>query len=124
MPVFLMGFSNKEYFFNKITNIPNIKITGSCSQRLPNHISFILHNNQLLPIKAYKVINYMSDNDIAISSGSACSSSAGKPSGILENMGYDINQLNSNIRVSLGAMNKKSEIDRLLKLIQNCIKKF
>ena len=66
----------------------------------------------------------MSDNDVAISSGSACSSSSGKPSEILENMGYDINQLNSNIRVSLGAMNKKSEIDRLLKLIQNCIKKF
>ena len=66
----------------------------------------------------------MSDNDVAISSGSACSSSSGKPSLILENMGYDIDQLNSNIRVSLGAMNKKSEIDRLLKLIQNCIKKF
>ena len=66
----------------------------------------------------------MSDNDVAISSGSACSSSSRTPSGILENMGYDINQLNSNIRVSLGAMNKKSEIDRLLKLIQNCIKKF
>ena len=39
-------------------------------------------------------------------------------------MGYDNNQLNSNIRVSLGSMNKKSDIDRLLKLIQNCIKKF
>ena len=114
----------KEYFINKISNIPNIKITGSFSHRLPNHISFILFNKKFLPIKAYKVINYMSDNDVAISSGSACSSSSGKPSGILENMGYDINQLNSNIRVSLGAMNKKSEIDRLLKLIQNCIKKF
>ena len=113
-----------EYFINKISNIPNIKITGSFSHRLPNHISFILFNKKFLPIKAYKVINYMSDNDVAISSGSACSSSSGKPSGILENMGYDINQLNSNIRVSLGAMNKKTEIDRLLKLIQNCIRKF
>ena len=114
----------KEYFINKISNIPNIKITGSFSHRLPNHISFILFNKKFLPIKAYKVINYMSDNDVAISSGSACSSSSGKPSRILENMGYDINQLNSNIRVSLGTMNKKSEIDRLFKLIQNCIKKF
>ena len=117
-------FLLKEYFINKISNIPNIKITGSFSHRLPNHISFILFNKKFLPIKAYKVINYMSDNDVAISSGSACSSSSGKPSGVLQNMGYDINQLNSNIRVSLGEMNKKSEIDRLLKLIQNCIKKF
>ena len=32
----------KEYFINKISKIPNIKITGSFSHRLPNHISFIL----------------------------------------------------------------------------------
>ena len=66
----------------------------------------------------------MSDNDIALSSGSSCSSSLGKPSQILESMGYDSNQLNSNIRVSFGSMNEKSDIDRFLKLIQNCIKKF
>ncbi|ABM72176.1 possible cysteine desulfurase (class-V aminotransferase family) [Prochlorococcus marinus str. MIT 9515] len=114
----------KNYFISKINNIPNIKITGSYTQRLPNHISFILFNSQREPIKAYKVINYMSDNNVEISSGSACSSSSGKPSQILENMGYDSNQLYSNIRVSLGSMNKKSDLDRLFELIQNCIKKF
>ena len=114
----------KEYLINKITSMSNIKITGSLSQRLPNHISFIIFNKNLLPIKAYKVVNYMSDHNIAISSGSACSSSSGKPSQILKNMGYDNEQLNSNIRVSLGSMNKKSDIDKLLKLIQNSIKKF
>ena len=114
----------REYFINKITNIPNIQITGSISNRLPNHISFILFNKKFLPIKAYKVINYMSDNDVAISSGSACSSSSGKPSLVLKNMGYNVNQLNSNIRVSLGSINKKSDIDKLLKLIKNCINKF
>ena len=114
----------KKYFINKITNVKNIKITGSSSQRLPNHISFILFNNQKNPIKAYKIINYMSDNNVEISSGSACSSSSGKPSIILTNMGYDNNQLYSNVRVSLGSMNKKSDIDKLFKLIQNCIKKF
>ena len=66
----------------------------------------------------------MSDNNVALSSGSACSSSSGKPSKVLKNMGYDNNQLNSNIRVSFGSMNNKSDIDRLLKIIQNCIKKF
>ena len=99
-------------------------MTGSSTERLPNHISFLLYNKKLEPIKAYKVINYMSDNNVAISSGSACSSSSGKHSLTLENMGYDSNQLYSNIRVSLGSMNKKSDIDRLFKLIQICIKKF
>jgi len=83
-----------------------------------------LFNKNLEPIKAYKVINYMSDNNVEISSGSACSSSSGKPSLTLENMGYNSDQLYSNIRVSLGSMNKKSDMDRLFKLIQNCIRQF
>ena len=118
------NFLLRQYFINKMNNIPNIKMTGSSTERLPNHISFLLFNKNLEPIKAYKVINYMSDNNVAISSGSACSSSSGKHSLTLENMGYDSNQLYSNIRVSLGTMNKKSDIDRLFKLIQNCIKIF
>ena len=98
----------REYFIKKINNIQNIKITGSSTERLPNHISFILFNKKLEPIKAYKVINYMSDNNVAISSGSACSSSSEKHSLTLENMGYDSNHLYSNIRVSLGTMNTVS----------------
>ena len=117
-------FILKKYFLKKIKNVPNIKITGCFSQRLPNHISFVLLNKNLEPIKAYKVINYMSDNNVEISSGSACSSSSGKPSLTLENMGYNSDQLYSNIRVSLGSMNKKSDMDRLFKLIQNCIRQF
>ena len=66
----------------------------------------------------------MSDNNIAISSGSACSSSSGKPSTILKNIGFKDEELYSNIRVSLGSTNNKSEIDKFLKLIQECIELF
>ena len=81
-------------------------------------------NKILKPIKAYKVINFMSDNNIAISSGSACSSSSGKPSTMLKNIGFKDEELYSNIRVSLGSANNKSEIDKFLKLIQECIEIF
>ena len=105
----------------KIKDNKHIKITGSINTRLPNHISFILLNKILKPIKAYKVINFMSDNNIAISSGSACSSFSGKPSKILKKIGFKDEELYSNIRVSLGSTNNKSEIDKFLKLIQKCI---
>ena len=114
----------RNYFLEKIRDNKHIKITGSINTRLPNHISFILLNKILKPIKAYKVINFMSDNNIAISSGSACSSSSGKPSTILKNIGFKDEELYSNIRVSLCSTNNKSEIDKFLKLIQECIEIF
>ena len=66
----------------------------------------------------------MSDNNIAISSGSACSSSSGKPSSTLKNIGLKDEELYSNIRVSLGSMNNKSEIDKFYKLVLDCIENF
>ena len=76
------------------------------------------------PIRAYKIVNFMSENKIAISSGSACSSSSGKPSSTLKNIGLKDDELYSNIRVTLGSINNKSEIDKFLELIQICIDKF
>ena len=66
----------------------------------------------------------MSENRIAISSGSACSSSSWKPSLTLKNIGLKDDELYSNIRVTLGSINNKSEIDKFLELIQICIDKF
>ena len=114
----------KNYFFEKISNNNHIKITGSKIFRLPNHISFILFNKKNEPIKAYKIINFMSENNIAISSGSACSSSSGRPSSALKNLGFKDKELYSNIRVSLGSINNKSEINKFLKLINDCINIF
>ncbi len=111
----------RNYFFKKTKHNKNIKITGSKNQRLPNHISFILLNNKFKPIKAYKIINFMSEHNIAISSGSACSNASGKPSSTLNNIGFNKEELYSNIRVSLGSINNISEIDKFLKLIQECI---
>ncbi len=114
----------KNYFFQKIKDNNHIKITGSINHRLPSHISFLLLNKLFEPIRAYKIVNFMSENKIAISSGSACSSSSGKPSSTLKNIGLKDDELYSNIRVTLGSINNKSEIDKFLELIQICIDKF
>ena len=41
-----------------------------------------------------------------------------------ENIGLKDDELYSNIRVTLGSINNKSEIDKFLELIQICIDKF
>ena len=42
----------------------------------------------------------------------------------LKNIGYKDDELYSNIRVTLGSINNRSEIDKFLELIQICIDNF
>tara|TARA_Y100000589_G_scaffold104500_1_gene98847 strand:- start:2965 stop:4134 length:1170 start_codon:yes stop_codon:yes gene_type:complete len=114
----------KTYLLNKIKNNKNFQITGSINDRLPNHISFIVLNKNFIPIEAYKIVNLMSDNNIAISSGSACSSSKNIPSRVLYNIGLEKNQLYSNIRLSFNEDNNINEVDKFYKILLECIKKF
>ena len=114
----------RNYFLKKIENNKYFEITGSIEYRLPNHISFILLNKNLIPIKAYKVINYMSNHNISISSGSACSSASIKPSKTLESIGFDKLKLFSNIRLSFSEDNTYEELDKFYCLILDCINIF
>ena len=114
----------RNYFLKKIENNKYFEITGSIEYRLPNHISFILLNKNLIPIKAYKVINYMSNHNISISSGSACSSASNKPSKTLESIGFDKLKLFSNIRLSFNEDNTYEELDKFYCLILDCINIF
>ena len=73
------------------------------------------------PINAYKIVNYMSENNIAISSGSACSSSSDKPSSTLASIGCNKSKLFSNIRLSFNDENTYEELDKFYCLILDCI---
>ena len=114
----------RNYFLNKIKKHKNFHITGSIKHRLPNHISFILFNSEFVPIEAYKIINFMSENNIFISSGSACSSSTDKPSKTLLKLGFDKNKLYSNIRLSFNDENTIKELEIFYDLITRCINIF
>tara|TARA_Y100000589_G_scaffold295795_1_gene302478 strand:+ start:39 stop:1211 length:1173 start_codon:yes stop_codon:yes gene_type:complete len=110
-----------NFIFDKLISNNHIQITGSINQRLPNHISFIVFNKKFIPIEAYKIINFMSDKEIAISSGSACSSSMNKPSSVLKRLGFDKDKIYSNIRLSFNSSNKIQELDKFYNLLLECI---
>ena len=83
-----------------------------------------MFNNLGKPIKSSQVINFMSDNNIALSSGSACSKFTNIANKPLKNMGFREELLDSNIRVSFNSENTKEEVDRFYKLIIECINQF
>ena len=114
----------KDYLLDLLKDNKYVEITGSIDNRLPNHLSFILLNKDFLPIKAYKIINFMSDNNISISSGSSCSSSNKNPSKVLTKLGIENNKLYSNIRLSFSENNSIDQLDKFYSLLLNCIEKF
>ena len=66
----------------------------------------------------------MSDNNIAISSGSSCSSSNNNPSYVLTKLGLENNKLFSNIRLSFSEQNSIDQLDKFYNLLLECIQKF
>ena len=99
-----------------LENLPNTKINGSITYRLPNttNISFgKIDGEQLL----------MNLNEIAVSNGSACNSASTEPSYVLKAMGLDDDLAYSSVRFSLGRMTEENDIDFAISHVAKVVEK-
>ena len=85
-------------------NLDGIKLNGSASQRLPHnlHISFDDVDGESL---------LMALGDLAVSTGSACSSGSQKPSHVLEAIGAVGDRAGASIRFGLGRWTSEADIE-------------
>ena len=60
---------------------------------------------------------------IAASSGSACTSGSLEPSHVTKAMGYSDMEAHGAVRFSLGKLNKKEDIDELMKILPEIVQK-
>jgi len=86
------------------SDLGNVFVNGSIKNRLPN-VTNISFNG----IKADSLIAKLPD--IAVSTGSACSSAIPEPSHVLKAMGLPDEMAYASIRFSLGKFTKKAEIE-------------
>ncbi len=89
------------------SELDEVYLNGSQSNRLPHNLNLsFLHvdNNALM----------MSMKDIALSTGSACSTSDSEPSHILKAMHLPVERLHSAIRFSLGRFTTEEEVDYVI----------
>ena len=84
--------------------IPEVYVNGSLEHRLPGNlnISFAYVEGESL---------LMGINDIAVSSGSACTSASLEPSYVLKALGVGEELAHSSIRFGLGRFNTEEEVD-------------
>ena len=86
-----------------ITEIPDTIINGCINKRLPGNINLTFPS-----LRGQSIITSLPN--IAISSGSACTSSSPKPSHVLLELGLSKKLSNSSIRIGIGRFNTEEEI--------------
>ena len=100
---------------NEILNhISDVRVNGNITNRLPNltNISFGGVDGETL---------LMSFRDIAVSSGSACTSATVEPSYVLKSIGLNNDLAYASIRFSLGKYTTEAEIDFTIKYVKEVV---
>ena len=92
-----------------LANVEGASLTGSATQRLANHASFVLQG-----VEAEGILIALDLAGIAASSGSACSSGSQRPSHVLEAMGIPGAAALGALRFSLGRSNTAEDVDYVL----------
>jgi cysteine desulfurase len=86
------------------SGLDNTGINGSMAHRLPNNL-----NISFAKVEGESLL--MGINDVAVSSGSACTSAAIEPSYVLRALGVSEDLAHSSIRFGLGRFNTEEEVD-------------
>jgi cysteine desulfurase len=94
-----------------VSEIPHAIVNGSLEHRLPGtlNISFAYVEGESL---------LMGLKDIAVSSGSACTSASLEPSYVLRAMGLDDELAHSSLRLTVGRLTTRDELDFVTDLIK------
>jgi len=99
-----------------LASLDEVYINGTQEHRLPNNlnISFAYVEGESL---------LMGINDVAVSSGSACTSATLEPSYVLKALGAGDDLANSSIRFGLGRFNTEEEVDYVAEKVIDVVKK-
>lgn len=104
----------RDQMLIELLKIPFAELNGHPVHRLPNNISLSftgIQNSQLL----------MDLKDLAISTGSACTTGSTEPSHVLKAIGHSDEKCMSTIRIGLGKFTTKEEVLTATQKIKNAV---
>ncbi|HZP33272.1 MAG TPA: IscS subfamily cysteine desulfurase [Candidatus Acidoferrales bacterium] len=99
-----------------LNGLDEVNVNGSLADRLPNNlnVSFRYVDGESL---------LMGINDVAVSSGSACTSAKIEPSYVLKAIGVDEDLAHSSIRFGLGRFNTQEEVDYVIQRVIEVVRR-
>jgi len=106
----------RERFWAGINDIPEVHINGDEESRLPGalNVSFAFVEGESL---------LMSLRDLALSSGSACTSASLEPSYVLRALGLNDELAHSSLRFSFGRFTTDAEVDHAITQVRHAVEK-
>lgn len=106
----------RDRLLTGLLDIEHVHINGDLEHRIPHNLNisfaYVEGESMLMAIK-----------DLAVSSGSACTSASLEPSYVLRALGRDDELAHSSIRFTIGRFNTEEEIDYAIRLLHDKIGK-
>ena len=110
----------RNYLWQQIQNkISNVKLNGSLEKRVPNNLNISFEG-----VEGESLMLDLDIANIAVSTGSACSSGSLEPSHVLMAIGLSHEDAHGSLRITLGKDNTKEEIDFVIKKLSESVEKF
>ncbi|MDF9911463.1 IscS subfamily cysteine desulfurase [Pantoea agglomerans] len=104
----------RDRLWQGISTLPDVTLNGDLQQSAPNIL-----NLSFADVEGESLI--MALKDLALSSGSACTSASLEPSYVLRAMGLSEELAHSSLRFSLGRFTTEEEIDYAIALVQKSV---
>jgi len=99
-----MGALRDRLWRGLLDRIDGLRLNGSADRRLPGNLNFAIEG-----IDALKLLDALPD--IAVSTGSACTSAVVEPSYVLRALGLDDRKAASSVRIGVGRSTSEAEVD-------------
>ncbi|WP_028883866.1 IscS subfamily cysteine desulfurase [Taylorella asinigenitalis] len=107
----------RDRLLEGLSEIPDVYINGDMQSRIAHNLNISFNY-----VEGESLI--MAIRDVAVSSGSACTSASLEPSYVLRALGRDDELAHSSIRFTLGRFNTIEEIEYTIQLVKSKIDKF
>jgi cysteine desulfurase len=106
----------RQRFWNGIKDIEEVHLNGDDKHRLPGAL-----NVSIAYVEGESLI--MSLKDLAVSSGSACTSASLEPSYVLRALGLNDELAHSSLRFSFGRFTTEADVDSAVKQLRSAVEK-
>jgi len=101
-----------------LLDLDGVELTGHATERLPNSLSVIVRD-----ISGDDIVIALDLEDVACSTGSACTSGSTEPSHVLSAMGYPPAEARGSLRLSVGRTTTDEDIASALRIVPAAIER-